>query len=128
MGRMDRPADRFAQFLESLSRHLDDHHLRGGELAAELFISRSLLDRLVRAVAGEPPDRFRRRLLLERAAYQLRTGGVTIIDAATQAGYSSHEAFTRAFQRAYGVSPSIWRSSPGAIHITSPGSVHFYPP
>jgi AraC family transcriptional regulator len=90
-------------------------------------VSRSLLDRLVTAAAGEPPARFRRRLLLERAAFQLRSTGVSIIDAATQAGYSSNEAFTRAFRRAYGVPPSSWRSSGGAIHIASPSGVHFYP-
>src|SRR6266487_3266398 len=41
---------------------------------------------------------------------------------------SSNEAFTRAFQRAYGAPPSCWRSSGGTIHIRSPGGVHFYPP
>lgn len=128
MGCVNRPEDTFAQFLASLTRHMDDHHVRGGELAAELFVSRSLLDRLVTAAAGEPPARFRRRLLLERAAFQLRSTGVTVIDAATQAGYCSNEAFTRAFQRAYGAPPSCWRSSGGAIHITSPSAVHFYPP
>ncbi len=86
MGCVNRPEDTFAQFLASLTRQMDDHHVRGGDLAAELFVSRSLLDRLVTAAAGESPARFRRRLLLERAAFQLRSTGVTVIDAATQAG------------------------------------------
>jgi AraC family transcriptional regulator len=128
MGCVDRSGDMFAQFLASLARHMDDHQLRGGELAAELFVSRSLLDRLVKASAGEPPARFRRRLLLERAAFQLRATGTSIIDAAAQAGYSCHEAFTRAFQRAYGAPPSSWRSSGRGINIASPSGVHFYPP
>ena len=119
---MDQSSDTFAHFLAALIRHLDDHQLHGPELAAELFVSRSLLDRLVTASAGEPPARLRRRLLLERAAFQLRSTGVSIIDAATQAGYSSNEAFTRAFRRAYGVPPSSWRSSGGAIHIASPSA------
>ena len=36
MGSVDQPADTFAQFLESLSRHMDDHPLHGIELASEL--------------------------------------------------------------------------------------------
>ena len=49
------------------------------------------------------PGPFRRRILLERSAYRLLTTGRTILDIAVEAGYGSHEAFTRAFTRAYGV-------------------------
>lgn len=125
---MDGSADAFARFLAALSRCMDERQVRGAELAAELFMSRSLLDRIVRASAGEPLDRFRRRLLLERAAYRLRSTEISVIDAATQAGYSSNEAFTRAFGRAFGSPPSTWRSSGGSIHVASASGVHFYPP
>jgi AraC family transcriptional regulator len=83
---VERSGDMFAQFLVWLARHIDDRRLRGGELAAELYVSRSLLDRLVKASAGEPPGRFLRWLLLERAAFQLRATGTSVIDAAVQAG------------------------------------------
>jgi AraC family transcriptional regulator len=128
MDGVDQSADTFAQFLASLTRHMDDHPMLGGDLAAELFISRSLLDRLITAASGEPPVRLRRRLLLERAAFQLRATAVTVIDAATAAGYSANESFTRAFERAYGTPPSAWRTSGGTIHIASSSGVHFYPP
>jgi hypothetical protein len=45
-----------------------------------------------------------------------------------QAGYSSNEAFTRAFRRAYGVAPSAWRDTPGQIQLPSQNDVHFHPP
>ncbi len=45
-------------------------------------------------------------MLLERAAYRLVTDRAGILDIAVEAGYGSNEAFTRAFQRAYGSSPS----------------------
>lgn len=125
---MDTPTDMFARFLTLLSRCLDDHDVRGGDLAAELFVSRSLLDRFIAATAGETTARFRRRLLLERAAFRLRTTGTSVIDAAIEAGYSSNEAFTRAFQRAYGSAPAAWRSSAAPVHLASPSGVHFYPP
>ena len=47
----------------------------------------------------------RRRVMLERAAWQLRHGA-SVTDAAFAAGYESVEGFSRAFQRAYGHPPS----------------------
>ena len=83
---------------------------------------------MIRSVAGEPPQAFRRRILLERAAYRMVTTRAPLIDLAVEAGYGSHEAFTRAFTRAYGVPPATWRSSPGRIRIPAPSDVHFHPP
>jgi AraC family transcriptional regulator len=120
--------DRFVAFLNLLAEHLDDHELGSRDLAARLYVSRSLLDRVVAAAAGESTARLRRRLLLERAAYQLRTSDCTVLAAAIGAGYSSNEAFTRAFGRAYGTSPASWRSSAAHVHLPARNGVHFYPP
>ena len=51
-----------------------------------------------------------------------------MLEIAFEAGYSSNEAFTRAFRRAYGVGPSAWRAAPGRIRLDSPNGVHFHPP
>jgi AraC family transcriptional regulator len=126
-GHVESSDDRFTMFVDWLARHLDDHDTRGAGLAAEFFLSRTLLDRLVRAAAGEPTASFRRRILLERAAFQLRAG-LPVIDVAVGAGYSSGEAFARAFRRAYSSPPSAWRSSADAIHLGPRHRVHFYPP
>src|SRR6185312_2374740 len=80
------------------------------------------------AVAGESPARFRRRVLLERGAYRLVTSDQSVLDVAVEAGYSSHEAFTRAFQRAYGTPPSAWRAAPRRFQLSAPNGVHFHPP
>ncbi|GAA1939352.1 helix-turn-helix domain-containing protein [Nocardioides hwasunensis] len=96
--------------------------------AERLHLSRFHLDRVVSAVGGEPPERLRRRLLLERAAYHLVTGDRPVVDVAFAAGYGSHEAFTRAFAREYGVAPSRWRQHPTRTQIEGPSGVHFHPP
>jgi hypothetical protein len=44
------------------------------------------------------------------------------------AGYTSHEAFTRAFSKAYGVAPAKWRRHPTRLQIEAPSGVHFHPP
>jgi AraC family transcriptional regulator len=125
---MGTPQDTFVGFVDSLASLLDDHTARGQDLAARLYLSRFHFDRIVRAVSGESPARFRRRILLERSAYRLVTSDRGVLDIAIEAGYSSHEAFTRAFQRAYGAPPSAWRVRPHRFQLATPNGVHFHPP
>ncbi|HEY6931983.1 MAG TPA: AraC family transcriptional regulator [Marmoricola sp.] len=120
--------DTFAAFVDVLAEALDDHEQTAEELASRLYLSRFHLDRVISSVAGEPPRRFRRRILLERAAYRLLSTRRTVLDVAVEAGYGSHEAFTRAFTLAYGVSPTAFRRRPRAIRIEAPSGVHFHPP
>ena len=104
--------DTFVAFVDTLSESLDDHDATGEDLAARAHLSRFHFDRVVTAVSGETPARLRRRILLERAAFRLVTSRASVLEIAIEAGYSSNEAFTRAFRRAYGVGPSAWRASP----------------
>jgi AraC family transcriptional regulator len=120
--------DTFLAFVDSLASHLDDHEVRGADLASLMFLSRYHFDRLISATAGEPPAALRRRVLLERAAYRLVTRAAGILDIAVEAGYSSNEAFTRAFRRAYGLAPAAWRSAPRQMQLPSASGVHFHPP
>ncbi len=120
--------DTFADFVDHLTVALDDHEASGQEWARRFHFSRFHFDRMIRSVAGEPPNTFRRRILLERAAYRMITTTAPLIDIAVEAGYGSHEAFTRAFAKAYGVPPAAWRRKPGHIQIEAPSGVHFHPP
>jgi AraC-like DNA-binding protein len=115
--------DRLRTLIDVLVDSLEDP-ARGDELAQRAFLSRFHFDRLVAAGLGESPAEFRRRLLLERAAYEL-TRGSSVLEAALAAGYSPAEAFTRAFRRAHGVSPSRFR---GDFRLPAPNGVHFHPP
>jgi AraC-like DNA-binding protein len=99
---MSTSTDTFVAFVDTLSSNLDGHAPRADELAARAYFSRSHFDRIVSAAAGETPARFRRRVLLERAAYRLLTSDASVLQIAIEAGYASNEAFTRAFRRAYG--------------------------
>jgi len=125
---MGTPQDTFVRFVDLLASNLDDHEASGADLAARMYLSRFHFDRIVCAVAGESPARFRRRVLLERGAYRLVTSDQSVLDVAVEAGYSSHEAFTRAFQRAYGTPPSAWRAAPRRFQLSAPNGVHFHPP
>ena len=120
--------DTFSAFVDDLAASLDDHEATGEDLAARAHLSRFHFDRVVGAASGETPSRLRRRVLLERAAFRLVTSEDGVLEIALEAGYSSNEAFTRAFRRAYGVGPSAWRASPGRIQLEAPNGVHFHPP
>lgn len=132
---MSTATDTFAGFVYHLTEALastgaDDDAATASSAAwaARLGFSRFHFDRMIRSVAGEPPTTFRRRILLERAAYRMITTTAPLIDIAVEAGYGSHEAFTRAFARAYGVPPATWRRRPGRIQVEAPSDVHFHPP
>lgn len=93
-----------ARITESLDEALDL-----AELAAGAELSPFHFHRIFRGMVGETPLEMHRRLRLERAAAQLlgSTSQVTVI--AFDAGYDTHEAFTRAFRDVYGTSPSAFR-------------------
>jgi AraC-like DNA-binding protein len=120
--------DTFADFVDGLAEALDDHEATGEDWAARHHFSRFHFDRMIRSVGGEPPQALRRRILLERAAYRMISTKAPLIDIAVEAGYGSHEAFTRAFTKAYGAPPREWRKKPGHTQIGAPDSVHFVPP
>jgi AraC family transcriptional regulator len=126
--KMNTATDTFARFVDILADALDDHETSAEALASRAHLSRFHFDRLVTAAAGEPPATLRRRVLLERAAYRLLTTGDDVLQVALDAGYSSHEAFTRAFSRAYREAPSRWRRRPTQFQLDAPSEVHFHPP
>jgi AraC family transcriptional regulator len=121
-------ADTFARFVAVLAETLDEPGIRGDAVAARLHLSRFHASRLIAAVAGEPPGALRRRILLERAAYRLASSSEDVFSIALDAGYSSHEAFTRAFKRAYGSPPTAWRRRPTGLDVAAPNGIHFKPP
>ncbi|HEY3776059.1 MAG TPA: hypothetical protein VGL69_23875 [Solirubrobacteraceae bacterium] len=62
--------DRLSRILELIEASLDEPDVAGEELARRAYLSRFHFQRLVHAALGAPPGAFRRRLLLERAAYR----------------------------------------------------------
>jgi AraC-like DNA-binding protein/uncharacterized damage-inducible protein DinB len=99
------------------------------DLARQAYQSRTQFHRLFRTVVEETPGAMRRRLLLERAAYQLAHTGMPVTDVALDANYGSLEAFTRAFRKAFRTSPSLYRRMRDPhFHLPAPNKVHFLAP
>ncbi len=80
-----------------------------GELASAAAVSRSLLDERFRAVLGRSPIRYLTEWRMHLAEELLATTDLGVVAIARRVGYESEEAFSRAFKRARGLSPSHWR-------------------
>jgi AraC-like DNA-binding protein len=117
------------EIIRLVEQSLDEPGLDAGELASRACLSRFHFARLARAVLGEPPGAFRRRVLLERAAHRLAGTAGTVIEIGTEAAYTSPDAFTRAFLRAYGMTPTDYRRQRRLVHdLQAPSGIHFHPP
>lgn len=82
------------------------------DLAASVGVSRAALTRRFRARTGEPPMRYLAARRLELAADHLLASDATLDTVARRVGYADGFALSRAFSRAYGVSPSTFRREP----------------
>lgn len=117
------------EIIQLVEESLDVPGLNARELASRACLSRFHFDRLVSAALGEPPGAFRRRLLLERAAHRLVTTTETVTRIGADAAYTSPDAFTRAFVRAYGTTPSCYRRQGRSVHdLQAANGIHFHPP
>jgi AraC family transcriptional regulator len=113
------------QTIEEIERRLDDPP-GFRELAARAHVSPYHFHRIFHAMVGESPRELVRRLRLERAAHRLGRTAERIVEIAFEAGYETHEAFTKSFQSEFGVAPSAFRAAArGCFGIRSRCSVHF---
>jgi AraC family transcriptional regulator len=119
--------ERILRVLTHIQEHLDEA-LDLEELARVACFSSFHFHRVFAAMTGETIADHVRRLRLERAALELRSGAKQVIQVALDAGYEAHEAFTRSFKAAYGVAPTELRHATGPIAIlAAPSGVHFQP-
>jgi AraC family transcriptional regulator len=111
--------------VDHLRTHLDDAPELGA-LASMANLSPYHFHRIFRGMAGETALEMLRRLRLERAAWRLRTSQASVTMIAFEAGFETHEAFTRAFRASFGAPPSEFRRLPnGQVILAAPSGVHF---
>lgn len=107
--------DDYRRRILAVERYLEarlDEPLDPQRLATEAAFSLHHFHRIFRAQRGESVMQLVRRLRLERAARRLRGTDVPVTTLAFEAGYESHEAFTRAFADRFGAPPSTFRAEP----------------
>ena len=91
--------------------NLDDVTLNS--LCAAAGYSKYYAVRLFKEATGKTPGEYIRALRLTKAAEELRDRSGKIIDAALSSGFDSHDGFTRAFTRQFGMTPQKYsRTTP----------------
>lgn len=111
--------------IEHVASHLDEA-LALEAMAQQACLSQFHFHRVFRGMVGETPVELGRRLRMERAAWRLLHTDRPVTEIAYDAGYETHEAFTRAFRVSYAESPSVFRRRLGArIELAAPCGVHF---
>lgn len=108
MSKRDPWGQRILRVVDHVQAHLDED-VAPETLADIAGLSLHHFHRVFRGLTGESVMGFVRRLRLERAAMQLKLGEAPVTQVALEAGYGSHEAFTRAFRSRFGVPPRAYR-------------------
>ncbi|MGY1605641.1 MULTISPECIES: helix-turn-helix domain-containing protein [unclassified Geodermatophilus] len=122
--------DRLRELLDAV---LDEDNRTLSDMAGDAYASPFHFSRQVSVGVGESPVALRRRVVLERAAWQLRQGA-SVTEVALAAGYESVEGFSRAFARAYGRTPGSLATdgTPPRTRdehwLPAPNGLHFHPP
>ncbi len=119
--------ERILRVLVHIQDHLDEA-VSLEELAAVAHFSPYHFHRIFRGMVGESVMEHIRRLRLERAAHRLKLGNQSVTRIAFEAGYETHEAFTRAFGAMFGESPSHFRAKHRTLPLQQvPSEIHYKP-
>jgi AraC-like DNA-binding protein len=106
--------------------HRDPGHAWSmADIAAQAAASRSVITERFAQLLGEPPLGYLARWRLQLAARLLETTRKTLAQIASEVGYESEAAFSRAFKRAFGLPPARYRKrseQQGALHRGTAGS------
>jgi AraC family transcriptional regulator len=98
------------QAVDCIQRQLDDDEMSLDLLAERAGVSPFHFHRVFASVVGEAPAGYMRRLRLERAAIRLKYTQRSVTEIAFDAGYETHESFTRAFKARFGHAPRRFRA------------------
>ena len=99
---------------DCIKRH-DDEALTLRALSRTLGYSEFYTTRKFKEISGMQVRDYLRRRKLAFALKEVRDGSKSLLNIAVEYGFSSHEAFTRAFKSAYGVTPSEYRRRPRPV-------------
>lgn len=98
--------------MDSCIRQHRDEALALRLLAQKLGYSEYYTTHKFKEIAGISFRTYLRRRKLAFALKEVRDSRRSLLDIAVDYGFSSHEAFTRAFKQTYGITPSAYRKNP----------------
>ena len=102
-------ANRFSQLAGWIIEHLDQD-LSIESLSRRVFMSPRHFGRVFKQSFGRTPAVYAEDLRLSEARHRLTEGNATIAHIAESLGYQSDDAFRRAFERRFRLSPATYRA------------------
>lgn len=99
---------RLRRVLDYIEQHLTDN-IAVADLANVACLSIFHFTRAFAAATGAPPHRYVSQRRLDRAKELIGAGNASIAEAAFMFRFSSQSSFTRAFRRATGMTPAMYR-------------------
>ena len=106
---------RIVDEIDSCIKNQNSEALTLGALSRTLGYSDFYTTRKFKEISGMQFRDYLRRRKLAFALKEVRDGSKSLLNIAVEYGFSSHEAFTRAFKSAYGVTPSEYRRRPRPV-------------
>lgn len=103
---------RIVDVIDECIKSRNDEELTLSHLAMEMGYSEFHISRKFKEISGMQFREYLRHRRLAFALKQIRDTDRSILDIALDYGFSTHEAFTRAFKDAYGITPSEYRHNP----------------
>ena len=82
--------------------------------------------RIFKELTGKAPFEYIRMYRLSKAAMELRDNDIKVVDVAMDFLFDSHEGFTRAFRRQFGMSPNEYKKNTPPIYLFHPWSIREY--
>lgn len=101
--------------IDTCIKRSEDEEITLEQLASKMGYSEFHFSRRFREISGMQFRDYLRYRKLAFALKDIRDTEKGILDIALNYGFSSHEAFTRAFKEAYGITPSEYRKNPKPV-------------
>lgn len=115
MGQWHQEVQQLVDEIDSCIREKRNEEMTLQALSRRFSYSESYISRKFREISGMRLRDYMRYRRLAFALVQVRDTRRGLLDIALDHGFSSHEAFTRAFEEAYGLSPSVYRKHPAPV-------------
>jgi len=107
-----------------IEEHIDDP-ITMIDLARASSYSPYYAERIFKEYVGKTPFEYIRMLRLTEAARTLRGTSKTVLDISLEYLFDSHEGFTRAFAKQFGVTPKRYQQSPTPIQYFIPYNITY---
>ncbi len=103
---------------EHIKEPITQHQLAGAAGYSEYYAAR-----IFRELIGKTPFEYIRKLRLSQSALVLRDEKTKVIDVALDYVFDSHEGFTRAFSKEFGITPKKYAGRPIPVRLFMPNNI-----